>query len=259
MGEIHSTAIIDSKAEIAPGVEIGPYSIVGPDVVIDEGTRIAPHVLIKGPTHIGKNNVILQFSSVGEDTPDLKYKGEPTRLVIGDNNVIREGVTLHRGTVQDRGETTIGNHNLIMAYVHIGHDSVLGDHCILVNNASLAGHVIVDDWVILGGYSLIHQRCRVGTHAFTGMGCAVGKDIPAYVMVTGAPAEARSINLEGLKRRGFTKAQMNALSKAFKLIYRRSLTLEQAIAEVEKLGTPEADCIDVLVASLKASTRGIVR
>ncbi len=255
---IHPQAIVDPQAQIAEGVEIGPWTSVGPEVVIGEGCKIASHVVLKGPTEIGRNNTIYQFSSVGEDTPDLKYNGEPTRLVIGDNNIIREGVTLHRGTVQDRGETTIGNNNLLMAYVHIGHDSVIGNNCILVNNASLAGHVIVGDWAILSGYTLIHQFCRIGTHSFAGMGAAVGKDIPAYMMVAGAPAAARSINMEGLKRRGFSKNDIAALNKAFKTIYRRGHTLEKAIEELE-LMAGEVSCLGPLINSLKSSTRGIVR
>jgi len=256
--KIHPQAIVDRNAIIAPDVEIGPWSIVGPDVHIGEGTVVASHVVIKGPTRIGKYNKIYQFSSVGEDTPDLKYSGEPTKLVIGDHNIIREGVTLHRGTVQDRDETTIGNHNLLMAYVHVGHDSVIGDHCILVNNASLAGHVIVGDWAILGGYTLVHQFCRVGAHSFTGMGSAVGKDIPAYMMVAGAPAAARSVNMEGLKRRGFNKEEISVISKAFKTIYRRGLTLEKAIEELAAQSSSHT-CLIELIESLKASTRGIVR
>ncbi len=254
---IHPSAIVDPSARIAEGVRVGPWSIIGADVTLGEGTQVASHVVIKGPTTIGKDNRILQFSSVGEDTPDLKYQGEATRLVIGDRNVIREGVTIHRGTVQDRAETTIGNDNLIMAYAHIGHDSVIGNHCILTNNSALAGHVHMGDWAILGGYTLVHQYCVIGAHAFTGMGSAVGKDIPAFVTVAGAPAAARSMNLEGLKRRGFTKSQLANLSKAFKIIYRRGLTLESAMQELAAL--EDEGEIKTLLASLKSSTRGIVR
>lgn len=254
---VDARAIIDPSAEIAEGVEIGPWSIVGPNVRIGAGTKISSHVVLKGPTSIGENNIILQFSTIGEDTPDLKYKGEPTRLVIGDNNVIREGVTIHRGTVQDRGETIIGNNNLLMAYVHVGHDSVIGDHCILVNNASLAGHVIVGDWAILSGYTLVHQYCHIGPHSFSGMGSAIGKDVPAFVTVAGAPAAARSMNLEGLKRRGYSKEQLANLSKAFKIIYRRGLTIESAIEQVAAISDSEE--IQILLTSLKQSTRGIVR
>ena len=163
---IHPSAIVDPKAELDSDVEVGPFTYIGPHVQVGAGSRIHSHVVLKGPTVIGRNNRILQFSSVGEDTPDLKYKGEPTRLVIGDNNVIREGVTIHRGTVQDRSETTIGNDNLVMSYVHIAHDCVVGNHTILVNNASLAGHVQVDDWAILSGYSLINQFSRIGAHSW---------------------------------------------------------------------------------------------
>lgn len=255
---IDSRAIIDPSAVIGEGVSVGPWSWIGPGVEIGAGTQVASHVVIKGPTIIGRENRIYQFSSVGEDTPDLKYKGEPTRLVIGDHNVIREGVTIHRGTVQDRSETTIGDHNLLMAYVHIGHDSVVGNNTILVNNTALAGHVWVDDWAILGGYTLVHQRCRIGAHAFTGMGTAVGKDIPAYILAYGNPAEARGINIEGLKRRGFTREHLTVLNRAYKTVYREGLTLEEALAELEVM---HADCppLDVFIDSLRTSTRGIVR
>lgn len=255
---IDPRAIIDPSAVIADDVEIGPWSIVGPGVSIDAGTVIHSHVILKGPTKIGRNNRIYQFSSIGEDTPDMKYQGEPTTLVIGDNNVIREGVTIHRGTVQDRGETSIGNDNLIMAYAHVGHDSVVGNHCILINNASLAGHVHVDDWAILGGYTLVHQFCRIGAHSFTGMGSAIGKDVPAYVMVSGAPASARSINAEGLRRRGFSKEEIAAVNKAYKLVYRRGLTVDEAMEELNAL-QQSCDKIDALIESLKNSTRGIIR
>ncbi len=253
---IHPSAIIDPDAMLAEGVSVGPWSIIGPGVEIGSHTQIASHVIIEGPTRIGANNKIYQFSSLGGDTPDLKYKGEATRLVIGDNNVIREGVTIHRGTVQDREETTLGNNNLIMAYVHIGHDSVIENHCILVNNAALAGHVHVGDYAILGGFTLVHQFCRIGPHCFTGMGSAIGKDVPAYVIVTGAPAEARNINVEGLKRRDFSREDLADLSKAYKIIYRRGFTLEEAIAELESMSTP---VVDVLIQSLRHSERGIVR
>lgn len=255
---IHPSAIIDPSAQLGANVSVGPWSIIGADVVIGDNTEIASHVVIKGPTVIGANNRIYQFASVGDDTPDLKYKGEATRLVIGDNNVIREGVTIHRGTVQDRWETTIGDHNLLMAYVHIGHDSVVGNHTILVNNTALAGHVHVDDWAILSGYTLVHQRVRIGAHSFTGMGTAVGKDIPAYVLAYGNPAIARGINLEGLKRRGFTREQLTILNRAYKTVYREGLTLEEALGELEVMH-PDCPPLDVFIDSLRSSTRGIVR
>ncbi len=255
---IHPSAIIDPNAQIAEDVAVGPWTIIGPDVVVGAGTRIESHVVVKGPTVIGENNHIYQFSTVGEDTPDLKYQGEPTRLVIGNNNVIREGVTIHRGTVQDRFETTIGDGNLLMAYVHIGHDSVIGNHCILVNNVALAGHVHLGDYATLSGYTLVHQFCKLGAHSFTGMGTAVGKDVPAYVVVSGSPAAAKSINAEGLRRRGFSRDDQALLNKAFKIIYRRGLTFEQAKAEISSL-EPESKILKVLLDSLNASTRGIVR
>lgn len=255
---IHSTAIVDPKASLADDVVVGPYSIIGADVHLDSGCIIESHVVLKGPTTLGKNNHIYQFSTIGEATPDLKYQGEQTRLVIGSDNVIREGVTIHRGTVQDRSETTIGNHNLIMAYAHIGHDSVVGDHCILVNNSALAGHVHIGDWAILGGYTLVHQYCHIGAHCFTGMGSAIGKDVPAFVVVSGSPAEAKTINVEGLKRRGFSKEAITVIQKAFKTVYRKNLTLVEAIAELQTFvcDIPE---IQLLINSLTQSTRGIVR
>lgn len=256
--KVDSTAIIDPSANLAADVVVGPWSIIGPEVSIASGSQIASHVVIKGPTQIGKNNKIYQFSSIGEDTPDLKYKGEPTRLVIGDNNIIREGVTIHRGTVQDRSETVIGNNNLLMAYVHIGHDSLIGDNCILVNNASLAGHVMVGDWAILSGYTLVHQYCNIGAHAFTGMGSAVGKDIPAFIVVAGSPAAARGINAEGLKRRGFSTDDITSLNRAYKLIYRRGLTVDEALIELQKL-VATCPAIQMLIDSVNASKRGIVR
>lgn len=255
---IDSSAIIHPSAKLAPDVQVGPWTVIGPDVEIGEGSVIASHVVIKGPTVIGKHNRIFQFSTVGEDTPDLKYKGEPTRLVIGDHNTIREGVTIHRGTIQDRSETTIGNHNLLMAYVHVGHDSVIGDHCILVNNVALAGHVHIGDWTILSGFTLVHQFCKIGAHSFSGMGSAIGKDVPAYIMVNGSPAEAKNINVEGLRRRGFTKDDINLLTKAYKIIYRRGLTLDEALAELNPLAA-ESPALQLLVDSLNSSTRGIVR
>lgn len=255
---IHPSAIIDPTATIADNVEIGPWTIIGPDVEIGEGSVISSHVVIKGPTVMGKNNRIYQFSSIGEDTPDLKFKGEKTRLVMGDNNVIREGVTIHRGTVQDRSETTIGSNNLIMAYAHIGHDSVIGDNCILVNNASLAGHVQVGDWAILGGYTLVHQFCKIGAHSFCGFATGLSKDVPAYVTVNGTPAEAKTINAEGLKRRGFSKEAIAAIRRAYKVVYRQGNTLAEAI-ELLKEMAKEFPEIDLMIESLEASDRGITR
>ncbi len=258
MSLIDPRAIIDPSAKLADDVVVGPWSIVGPDVEIGEGTVLGPNVIVKGPTKIGKHNKVYQFSSLGEDTPDRKYKGEPTRLVIGDHNIIREGVTMHRGTVQDRDETTVGDHNLIMAYAHVGHDSVIGNHCILVNNTALAGHVHIGDWAILSGYTLVHQFCHIGAHSFAGMGSAIGKDVPAYVTVSGNPAEARSMNFEGLRRRGFSAEAIQALRRAYKTVYRQGLTIEQALLE---LAEPSVQFPEVALFrdSIQASNRGIIR
>ena len=255
---IDSRAIVDPQARLAADVQVGPWSIIGPGVEIGEGTVIGPHVILKGPTVIGRHNRIFQFSSIGEDTPDLKYRGEPTRLRIGDHNVIREGVTIHRGTVQDREETTIGDHNLLMAYVHIGHDSVIGNHCILVNNTALAGHVHVDDWAILSGYTLVHQFCRIGAHSFSGMGTAIGKDVPAYVTVFGNPAEARSMNFEGMRRRGFSTEVIQALRRCYKVVYRQGLTVDEALRELEPVAQQFPE-VAVFRDSILSATRGITR
>ena len=254
---IDSQAIIDPSATIGENVSIGPWTVIGPDVVIGDNCQIASHVVIRGPSFIGANNKIYQFSTIGDDTPDLKYKGEPTKLIIGDDNVIREGVTIHRGTVQDRGETVIGNKNLLMAYAHVGHDSVIGDNVIMVNNSSLAGHVNVGDWAILSGYSLIHQYVSVGAHSFVGPAAFSYHDVPAFVTAFGSPAEPRTINKEGLKRRGFTTEQIALANKAYKLLYRRGLSLEEGIEAIAELGDDAV--IHALLNSLKASTRGIIR
>ena len=254
---IDSKAIIDPKAKIGENVKIGPWSIIGPDVQIGDNCEIASHVVIRGPSIIGKNNRFYQFSTIGDDTPDLKYKGEPTKLIIGDNNVIREGVTIHRGTIQDKGETIIGSHNLLMAYAHVGHDSVVGDHVIMVNNSSLAGHVNVGDWAILSGYALIHQYVSVGAHSFIGPAAFSYHDVPAFVTAFGSPAEPRTINKEGLKRRGFSADQIALANKAYKLLYRRGHSLDEAIEAITELGDDAV--ITVLLDSLKSSTRGIIR
>jgi UDP-N-acetylglucosamine acyltransferase len=254
---IDSKAIIDPSAKIGDNVSVGPWTVIGPDVEIGDNCEIASHVVIRGPSKIGKNNKFYQFSTIGDDTPDLKYKGEPTQLIMGDNNVVREGVTIHRGTIQDKGETIIGNNNLLMAYAHVGHDSVIGDHVIMVNNSSLAGHVTVGDWAILSGYALIHQYVSVGAHSFVGPAAFSYHDVPAFVTAFGSPAEPRTINKEGLKRRGFSADQIALVNKAYKLLYRRGLSLEESIEAIAELG--DDTVITVLLDSLKTSTRGIIR
>jgi len=231
--------------------------MIGADVEIGEDCEIASHVVIKGPTKIGSGNKIYQFSTIGDDTPDLKYQGEPTRLIVGDNNVIREGVTIHRGTVQDNSETIIGSNNLLMAYAHVGHDCVIGDNVIMVNNASISGHVYVGDWAILSGYALVHQFVHIGPHCFVGPAAFVYHDVPAYVTAFGSPAEPRTINREGLKRRGFSADQIALANQAYKLLYRRGLKLDEAIDTIAKLSDDSA--IQVFVNSLEKSTRGIIR
>lgn len=255
---IHPSSIIDPRATLAIDVQIGPWTVIGADVEIDKGTIIGPSVVIKGPTKIGKNNSIYQFSSIGEDTPDRKYKGEKTRLSIGDHNTIREGVTIHRGTVQDRSETTIGSYNLIMAYVHIGHDSIVGDNCTFVNNTALAGHVHIGNWAILSGFTMVHQFCHIGEHSFSGMGSAIGKDVPAFTTVFGNPAVARSINREGMTRRGFTEKTIQALRYAYKVVYRKGLQVDQALIELNNIAKDIPE-VSLFIKSIESSTRGIVR
>ena len=255
---IHPTALVDPKAELATNVEVGPYSIVGPGVRIDSGTRIGPHVVLRGPTTIGRDNRIFQFASVGEECQDKKYRGEPTELVIGDRNVIREGCTLHRGTVQDQGITRIGSDNLFMAYVHVAHDCVVGNGTIFANNATIAGHVHVGDSVILGGFTTVHQFCRIGAFAMTGFASAVNQDVPAFVMVRGNMAEAHGMNFEGMRRRGYAPELVAALRRAYKTVYLRGLKLEEALAQLEAdaAAWPE---VRLFTDSIRASTRGIVR
>ena len=254
---IHQNAIIDSNAIIGDNVSIGPWTYIGPDVEIGDNCVIASHVVIKGPTVIGSENTIFQFSSVGEDTPDLKYQGEATKLVVGNNNTIREGVTIHRGTVQDNGETVIGNNNLLMAYVHVGHDCVLGDNIVMTNNAAVAGHVHVGDWSILSGFAMVHQYVHLGAHCFIGPAAFIYHDVPACVTVSGSPAEPRTINREGLKRRGFTNDQISLVNKMYKILYRRGLGLEEALLAISGLG--DDPVVTLFVKSVEQSTRGIIR
>lgn len=255
---IDNRADIDARAKIADDVEIGPWTLIGPDVVIESGTQIASHVVIKGPTHIGRNNRIFQFATVGDECQDKKYQGEPTRLEIGDNNVIREGCTLHRGTVQDRGVTTIGSHNLLMAYVHVAHDCMVGNNTIIANNAALAGHVSVGDYAILGGFTAVHQFCQIGAHVMCGAGSVVLQDVPAYVMANGNTVEPRGINAEGLKRRGYSPEAIQAIKKAYKIIFRQGLKAEEAVEQLMTMVTDFPE-VQLLIDSLQQSSRGIIR
>ncbi|OTG64932.1 acyl-[acyl-carrier-protein]--UDP-N-acetylglucosamine O-acyltransferase [Acinetobacter sp. ANC 4470] len=256
---IHPTAIIDSSAVIASDVQIGPYSIIGPQVTIAEGTKLHSHVVIGGFTRIGKNNEIFQFASVGEICQDLKYAGEETWLEIGDHNSIREHCSLHRGTVQDQSLTKIGSHNLLMVNTHIAHDCIIGDHNIFANNAGIAGHVHIGDYVIVGGNSGIHQFCKIDSYSMIGGASLILKDVPAYVMVSGNPAHAFAMNVEGMRRKGWSKNVIQALRQAFKLIYKDGLTTEQAIQQIRTEILPEVPEVQLLIDSLEQSKRGIVR
>ncbi|TAK79230.1 MAG: acyl-ACP--UDP-N-acetylglucosamine O-acyltransferase [Gammaproteobacteria bacterium] len=253
---IDKTAIIDPSAKIANNVHIGPFSVIGPDVEIGEGTWIGPHVVIQGPTRIGRYNKIFQFASLGEMPQDLKFKGEKTYLEIGDHNVIREFCTIHRGTVQDASLTRIGDYNLLMNYVHIAHDCVIGNHTIFANNASLAGHVKVEDYVNFGGFSGVFQFCRVGAHSFVTTNSVVIKDVPPYVKVSGYYAKPYGLNTVGLQRRGFTEESIMQLRRAYKVIYRNGLTVVKAMEELQKMLSPE---VQQLIQFIEASNAGIVR
>lgn len=255
---INDKAIIHPSAKIAEGVTIGPGTIIGADVEIGEGTWIGPHVVVQGPTTIGKNNKIFQFASVGDEPQDITYKGEPTRLEMGDNNVIREYCMISRGTVKGGGLTRIGNGNYLMAYAHIGHDCIIGNHIIMVNYAALSGHVTVNDFATIGAYAAIHQFCHVGAYAFIARATYVSKDVLPYMMIAGHDTSACGINTVGLKRRGFTPSAIEQLRRAYKTIFRKGLTVQQAVSELELM---QNDCPEVIpmIDALNQSTRGIVR
>jgi len=253
-----NAAIIDPTAKLGANVKIGPWSIIGAGVEIGDDCEISSHVIIKGPTRIGTRNRIFQFASVGEDPSDKKFHGEITCLEIGDDNVIREGATIHRGTEIGGGVTRIGSNNLFMPYTHVAHDCIVGNNTIFSNNAAISGHVIVEDWVILGGFAGVYQFLRIGAHSFIGAQTHVNMDVPAYIMVNGSPPEVKGINTTGLERRGFSKESIQLLRKAFKILYRHGNTLDEALAELETLapGSPE---LATLIDSVRASTKGILR
>ena len=262
MSLIHPTALIAAGAELAPTVEVGAYSVIGPHVRIGAGSKIGPHVVIEGHTSIGCDNQIFQFSSLGAAPQDKKYAGEPTRLEIGDRNTIREFVTFNLGTAQDAGVTRIGDDNWIMAYVHIAHDCQLGSNIILANNATLAGHVHLGDWVFLGGFTSVHQFCRIGAHAMTAFTAAVSQDVPPFVTAAGNRAAPVGINSEGLKRRDFTPEQIAAIKRAYRAIYRSDLPLEQAklaLQQLEEKSPESAAHIRLMREFIDSSSRGIIR
>jgi UDP-N-acetylglucosamine acyltransferase len=259
---IHSTAIVERGAQIDPSVQIGPYAVIGPHVRIAAGTTVGPHTVIEGHTTIGRDNRIFQFGSIGAANQDKKYQGEPTELVIGDRNTIREFVTLHVGTVQDKGVTRIGDDNWIMAYSHIAHDCVVGNHTTLANNSTLAGHVELGDWVTVGGLTGIHQFVKVGAHAMLGFQSAVSQDVPPFMLVDGNPLAVRGFNVVGLRRRDFSAGRIAAVKQMHRLLYREGRTLDAARAAIAKLAetTPEAKPDVALMGEfLAAATRGIAR
>lgn len=255
---IHPSAIVAASVAIGDDVEIGPYCVIGDNVEIGSGTRIDSHVVINGPTVIGSDNHIYQFASIGDDPQDKKYANEPTRLRIGDRNTIREFCTVSRGTVQGDSETVIDNDNLLMAYVHIAHDCRVGSNTVMANNATLAGHVYIGDWVIMAGFAGVHQFCKVGAHAFLGMYSGIRRDVPAYTMVSGNPGSPRGINSEGLKRRGFDAEQIKNIKDAYRLIYRKGMKLADAIEEIEARACEQVE-LGLLLDSLRSSERGLLR
>lgn len=262
MARIHPSAIVDPRAQLDDSVEIGPYSIIGPHVEIGAGSVIGPHVVVEGHTRMGRNNRVYQFCSLGAAPQDKKYGGEDTRLEIGDGNTIREFCSFNTGTVQDAGVTRLGNDNWILAYVHLAHDCQVGSHTIFSNNATLAGHVHVGDHAIISGFAAVHQFCKIGAHAFVGMNSSLSQDVPPFVLVGGSPVAARGINIEGLKRRGFTPQQIQGLRSAFRLLYKSGLTLEQAKAALEQEAANDADAADAILTMrqfLDTASRGIVR
>ena len=258
MSGVHPQAVVDPRAKLDSSVSVGPFSYIGPDVEIGAQTMVGPHVVIQGPTRIGKQNRIHPFASLGGAPQDKKYAGEPTTLEIGDRNSIFESATLNRGTAQDKGATRIGSDNWLMAYVHIAHDCVLGDNIIMANNATLAGHVDIEDWAILGGFSKIHQFVRIGAHSFTGMNVDITRDVPPYVMVSGTPVEPHGINSEGLKRRSFTAEQVRNIKNAYRVLYRSDLRLEEALQQLKVLGETQPE-VALMARFLEKSERSITR
>ena len=262
MSAIHPTALVDAGAELAGDVSVGPYAVIGAGVQIGAGTQIGAHCVIEGPTRIGRDNRIFSHAALGAAPQDMKYRGEPTALEIGDRNTIREFCTFNRGTVQDAGVTRLGDDNWVMAYVHLAHDVQVGHHTILANNATLAGHVHVGDWAIIGGLTGVHQFCRVGAHALTGFQSHVSQDVPPYMLVSGHPLKAHGFNIEGLRRRGFSRERIAAIKQMHRLLYRDGLTLEQARSSIAALigsATGVDDDVRLMLDFLSGATRGIVR
>jgi len=258
MPRIHATALVDPKAELAADVDVGAYSIIGPGVKVGAGTVIGPHVVLTGRTRLGARNHLFQFTSIGDIPQDRKYAGEPTTTTIGDDNVFREFMTVNAGTVQDRGDTLIGNGNLFLAYTHVAHDCVVGNWTVFSNNAQLAGHVHIGDWVVMGAYSGVHQFCRVGAHAMIAAGAIVLQDVPPFVTASGYPATPRGINTEGLRRRGFTAVEILAVRRAYKTLYREGRDVDDARAALVT-ASESVPVLGALVDFLAVPGRGIIR
>jgi len=254
-----ANSIIDPSAKIDPSVQVGPFCVIGPNVEIGPKCVLHSHVVIKGPTKISAGNIFYQFSTIGEDTPDKKYNGEATTLEIGSNNIFREGVTVHRGTVQDKSKTIIGSENLFMAYSHIAHDCVVGDQNVFANNSGLAGHVMVGNNVILGGVTLVHQFCSLGDYSFTGLNTLITMDVPAFVKVAANPARPIGLNTVGMQRNNFDNDTINLIKKAYRIIYRKGYSLDDAIKHLHILNQEKNHALDIFIASIERSTRGLLR
>ena len=258
--KIHPTSIIHDNSKIDDSVEIGPFCIIDEDVEIKKGTKLLSHVVLRGPTLIGEDNVFYQFSTIGEDTPDKKFKGEKTRLEIGDRNIFREGVTVHRGTVQDKSLTSIGSDNLLMAYSHVAHDCVVGDGNVFANNAGIAGHVYVGNNITIGALTTIHQFCHIGDYSFIGMNTSINMDIPAFVKVAADPARIIGLNSVGMIRNNISSESISLIKKAYKLVYRKGLKINDAIKKIKELNIDQKDSfLDIFIKSLEISERGILR
>lgn len=262
MPVVHPSALVDARAQLHESVEIGPFTVIGPNVRIGANTRVGAHCVIEGTTTIGQDNHIFQFNSIGAVPQDKKYSGEATALTIGDRNTIREFCTFNTGTVQDGGQTRMGDDNWVMAYVHVAHDCQIGHHTILANNATLAGHVHLGDWAIVGGLTGIHQFVHIGAHAMLGFSSAITQDVLPFLTVDGNPSKVRGVNQEGLRRRGFTAEHISAIKQAYRLIFRKELLLAEALNQIEQLITSEstaATSLQAMVSAAKASTRGLAR
>ena len=252
-------SVIDPSASIHSSVKIGPFCVIGPNVIIGPNCFLHSHVVIKGPTTIGEDNIFYQFSTIGDDTPDKKYAGEETTLEIGSGNIFREGVTVHRGTIQDKSRTLIGDHNLLMAYSHVAHDCEIGNHNIFANNAGLAGHVKVGNHVTLGAVTLVHQFCHLGDYSFTGLNTIITMDVPAFVKVAANPARPIGLNSIGMERNNFDTDTVNLIKKAYRIVYRKGYSLQEAIKHLHALNNDSNPALNSFISSIEVSERGLLR